>query len=272
MILESTSNYIEQEKIFHGFIPRIMWTRFDLLISDVDSAQGENIWSQVVAELQRLDKMLNRFDSTSEVSRLNQKAIRNAFQVSNEFWNILMECKKYFQLTNGIFDVTLKDFSQINFHIDSQSISFETSDISLDFGGYAKGYALEKIKNILQKEKIQNAFVDFGNSSILALGTHPYGDSWKVSIENPFEPGSILDEFSLEDSTLTTSGNTPNYTNHIVNPISASGVVGNKCVCIITDNACDGEVLSTTLMAAPPDEKQKIMTNFEVENVVEYNL
>ena len=272
MTLESTSNYIEQEKIFHGFIPRIMWTRFDLLISDVDSTQGENIWSQVVAELQRLDKMLNRFDSTSEVSRLNQKATRNAFQVSDEFWNILLECKKYFQLTNGMFDITLKDFSQINFHIDSQSISFETSDISLDFGGYAKGYALEKIKNILQKEKIQNAFVDFGNSSILALGTHPYGDSWKVSIENPFEPGSILDEFSLEDSTLTTSGNTPNYTNHIVNPISGSPIVGNKCVCIITENACDGEVLSTTLMAVSPVEKQKILTNFEVENVVEYNL
>ena len=271
-MLEPNSQYIVEEKIFHGFIPRIMWTRFDMLISDVSSIQGENIWSQVIAELHRLDKMLNRFDATSEVSRLNQKAFEKAFRVSDEFWNILLECKKYFQLTNGMFDITLKDFSQLNFHIDSQSISFETSDLSLDFGGYAKGYALEKIKNILQKERIQNAFIDFGNSSILALGTHPYGNSWKVSIENPFERGNVLDEFSLKNSTLTTSGNTPNYTAHILNPIHGNTVDKSKCVCIITENACDGEVLSTALIAASADEKQKIIAKFDAEKIVEYNL
>ncbi len=270
-MLETTSRYIEEEKLFHGFIPRIMGTRFDVLLSDVDLGTGNKCWSQIVNELQRLEKMMNRFDPTSEVSRLNVNASKTPTTVSNELWFILQECKKYHQLTNGLFDITLSDFHNIEFHTNIQSVSF-TKGISLDFGGFAKGYALEKIKEILRNENVENAFIDFGNSSILAIGKHPYGDSWKASVVNPFIPGNILKEFALKNSSLTTSGNTPSYTGHIINPASGKQCITKKCVCIVTNNASEGEVLSTALMVAHEEEKQEIIKNFKTEQIIEFNL
>lgn len=271
-MLNTTSKYIANERIFHGYVPYIMGTRFDILLADVSSELGESCWTQVVAELQRLDKILNRFDPTSEVARLNQSAFEKPFEASVELWSILKECEKYHQMTNGVFDVTLKDFGLIRFHPKTDSISFKTPSVSLDFGGYAKGYALEKIKQILKSKKIENAFIDFGNSSIMGLGRHPYGDSWKISIENPFNIGEVLGEFTLSNTTLTTSGNTPGYTAHIINPFSGIRNEEKKCVCLITRDACEGEVLSTVLIAASMSEKQEIIAKFDPERVVEYNL
>lgn len=271
-MLEVTSQYIVGERIFYGQVLRVMGTRFEMLIANVDTEKGERCWALTTTELQRLDKMLNRFDTTSEVSRANKRAFINPFVVSNEFWSILKDCEKYYKLTNGFFDVTLRDFSQLKFFPENQSISFLIPNLSLDFGGYAKGYALEKIRQILKNEKIEHAFINFGNSSILALGRHPYGDSWKVNVENPFLAGEVLGEFTLNDSILTTSGNSPGYTEHIINPISGKRNKERKCVCVVTQNACDGEVLSTSLIASTFDEKHKIIANFNVEKLAEYNL
>lgn len=271
-MFEATFQYIAEERIFYGQVSRVMGTRFEMLIAGVDAEKGERCWALVITELQRLDKMLNRFDTTSEVSRVNKRASREPFVVSDEFWSILKECEKYHQMSYGVFDVTLSNFSQLKFHPKTNSISFLVSDLLLDFGGYAKGYALEKIRKILKNESIKHAFVNFGNSSVMALGKHPYGNSWKVNIENPFLAGDVLNEFILNDTTLTTSGNTPDYSAHIINPISQKRVNERKCVCIVTDNACDGEVLSTALVASPFDEKQKIIDNFNADKIIEYNL
>ncbi len=59
----------------------------------------------------------------------------------------------------------------------------------------SKGYALETIKSILNECVIENALINMGNSSVLALGNHPVGTGWKVN--------NIL----LHNECLTTSGN-----------------------------------------------------------------
>lgn len=243
-----------------------------MLLTGVDEKRGSNIWERVGSELVRLDKMLNRFDPASEVSRVNRSAAETKVEVSNDFWTILKDCGKYHRLTNKLFDVTLSDFSKINFYPESRSVSFESSEISLDFGGYAKGYALEKIKTLLHQEGIQNALINFGNSSILGLGHHPYGDCWQVSIENPFKAGETLGVFELKNQALNTSGNTPIYAKHIINPLTRKFSSERKCICVITVNACDGEVLTTALFTADTHEKQKILSKFDVEKFKEYNL
>ena len=63
--------------------------------------------------------------------------------------SILQLCSYYYETTSHLFDITLKDFSQIQLHEHSY-ISFTSPDISLDFGGFAKGYALKKIRKFKQ--------------------------------------------------------------------------------------------------------------------------
>ena len=53
--------------MFHGSIPRIMGTRFDLLISELSKEKALLVWNKIVIELERLHKMINRFDAKNKI-------------------------------------------------------------------------------------------------------------------------------------------------------------------------------------------------------------
>lgn len=268
----SSEEYYDSSEMFHGSLSDIMGTRFDLVLIGKDKKQAIEVWNQIANELTRLHKMLNRFDHMSEISYINQNAFNSPIKLSQELWNILKDCEMYHSKTLGLFDITLQDFSLINFHSKDQSISLLKENIYLDLGGYAKGYAIEKILSILNNYDVKNCFVDFGNSAIFGLGNHPYGDSWKVSIENPYKTGEILNEFSLRNAALSTSGNTPGYTAHIVNPLDGSKNKDKKVICIQSTNPLDAEVLTTALMIANTHQREKILNHFETQQVIEFNL
>ena len=246
--------------MFHGFIPHVMGTRLDILMIHSNLPLLNMLWAHITDELERLDKMLNRFDATSEVSKLNSHTQQDSVSVSAELEDILRSCQYYYEKTLHLFDITLNDFSQIQIH-GNHHISFSNFSVTLDFGGFAKGYALKKIQEILLRGNIENAFVDFGNSSIMGIGHHPYGDCWKVSLQNPYTQ-QTLDEFCLTDNTLSTSGNTEQYTGHIINPLTGIYNEQKKVTSTLSDNPQDAEILSTDWMIAD-DQREQINENFK---------
>lgn len=258
--------------MFHGSLSRIMGTRFDVLILGVEKEHSTNIWELFQQELEYLDHMLNRFDPNSEVSRINHEAGTKPVPVSQEMWEILQDCRNYYEKTFGLFDITLTDFLQVVFNEEEHAVQFLQPNLSFDFGGYAKGYAMKKLLNILKTNNVENSFVDFGQSAIFALGHHPYGDTWKVSIENPFQKGQILEEIALRDSALSTSGNTPNYSGHIINPLNRRFNRERRLICVESDNPVDAEVLTTVLIAAEPHQKEKLLTQFDTKQILDFNL
>ncbi len=270
-IEEGKFSYLESSQLFHGSLMNIMGTRFDILIIGKNKIYSESVWYRIESELKRLDNLLNRFDKFSEISNINSNATSIPVKVTDEMWHILNNCKYYHQLTLGLFDVTLKDFKLINFSESSKSVSYTNSEIKIDFGGYGKGYALKKIKSILDEAEIECSYIDFGNSSILGIGHHPFGSAWKVTIENPYNH-KIIDELSLKDTALSISGNTPAYHGHIVSPKYGQSICEHKMVSVISDDPLDVEVLSTALMIADDKEKEQIKANFNVNNVKEYRL
>lgn len=249
-----------------------MGTRFDILIIDQDRVKSQDIWHDIVFELQRLDLLFNRFDTTSETSKINREAALTPVPVSPEMWSILQNCQMYYTRTLKLFDITLNDFSTVELIENNHSIFFPKKDISLDFGGYAKGYALAKLRDVVLQSEVQHCFMDFGNSSILGIGHHPYGDAWKVSFENPYKQDVVLDEISLKDMSLSVSGNTPSYTGHIVRPDSGESIKGHKAISIISEDPLDAEVLSTVFMIATNEEKNQISGNFTIQKIAEYSL
>ncbi|HBG42066.1 MAG TPA: FAD:protein FMN transferase [Porphyromonadaceae bacterium] len=271
-MISSYSHYYESSETFHGSLQGIMGTRFDVVMTGCDELKGQSVWDIIVLELKRLDGMLNRFDPKSELSRLNQQAVGNPVSVSPEMWTVLTGCKRYHALTLGLFDITLKDFSLVSFDEISHSILLPSEKFAFDLGGYAKGYAMEKMKTILRENAIENAFIDFGNSSIVGLGHHPYGDCWKVSIENPFRKEEILGEVSLINQDISTSGNTPLYSNHIIHPFTGEYSDAKKLVSVVANNSIQAEVLTTTLMIATNEQKEAITPAFDIEKITSYDI
>jgi thiamine biosynthesis lipoprotein len=242
-----------------------MGTRLDVLLFGDDRQLSEDVWNDAETELRRLEKMLNRFDHESEVAKVNIDAQFSSVRLSDELWGILLDCRRYYELTDGYFDITLSDFGKIVFMEESRSILLDKYGLMLDFGGYAKGYALKCVHKRFAGAGIERALVNFGNSAVLTLGTHPYGDSWPVCIENPYD-GTISTKIDLCNTSMSVSGNTPSNPEHIVNTKTSEIVRGNRMVAVVSDNPVDAEVLTTAWIASGDEWEPDWMERFELKN------
>ena len=246
-------------------LPNLMGTRLDVLLFGDYRQQLETVWDSVETELWRMEKMLNRFDKNSEVADVNHKAQFSSVQLSDELWSIVKDCHRYYELTDGCFDITLSDFSKVVMMEESRSISFDKYGLTLDFGGYAKGYALRYARQCFNEAGITRALVNFGNSSVLAIGAHPYGDSWPIGIENP-STGAVMTTINLCDTSMSVSGNTPSNKQHIVNKDTSGFVEGDIMVAAVCDDPVDAEVLTTAWIASGKDEIPDWVDKFNLKN------
>ena len=168
-------NYYRKSNLFHGSLMNVMGTRLDVLMTGDESGLSD-VWEQIVAETERLYRKFDRFDPASEISQINREATARPTELSDEFWDILVDAGKHHRNTLGFFDITLRDFNMVLLDEARRTVAFAEKGISIDLGGYAKGYALEKMREILSEAGVTQALVNFGNSSVLALGAHPtYG-------------------------------------------------------------------------------------------------
>ena len=73
-----------------------------------------------------------------------------------------------------------------NIKIINNILSSTNKFVKVDMGGYAKGYALDQAKNILEQYSIKNALINIGGN-ILALGMQGHKE-WVVGIQDPRNP------------------------------------------------------------------------------------
>jgi thiamine biosynthesis lipoprotein len=130
-------------------------------------------------------------------------------------------------------------------------------------GGFAKGFALEQIVNMARQSGATSALLNFGNSSIAAIGHHLYGEWWSVGVENVVQRGVVAYEVKLCDSVMSVSGRTPSGEYHIVNPHTGAKVAQDELIVVEGRSPLVAEILSTALYAAPKPERGVILRQFE---------
>ena len=261
------SEYIDQIRTFSGTMPRVMGTRLDLIVCDVDNYEAHRIWDSICGDLEMLDGILDRFNPSSEVSEINASVPLNYVPVSNELSEILRLCERYSYMTEGLFDISYGSPNPFEFNEDSL-LSLQGG--MLDFGGFAKGYAVKRCKERLESAGMKNALLNFGNSTILGLGKHPFGESWSIDVVSPFS-GKSISTILLKDCTLSTSGNTPKYESHIVNPKTGERKNGKGMVCVVSPDPLDAEILSTSASLANEAELAMLKNNFPNSTISIFN-
>ena len=259
------AEYDSRTRTLAGTVPLVMGTKLSALIVGAEENTARSAWSRSVSLAGALESMLNRFDASSEVSLLNSGCDSGPRPVSSALAEILLACKAYRDRTSGLFDITKGG--------GSYTVSRGSADMhgtTADFGGIAKGWFLRGCRQILQDAGIKDAFICFGNSSILAMGHHPYGDCWKVSVVDPFS-GKALTERDLRDISMSVSGNRPGYESHIIDPSTHKGIPGRKVTVALAPDPADAEVLSTVAMLATGEELETITLRFDEADVKTYN-
>jgi thiamine biosynthesis lipoprotein len=78
--------------------------------------------------------------------------------------------------------------------------------------------------------------------------------------------------FTLRDATLSTSGNTPSYSGHIVNPLTGEPIEQRMMAAVVAKDALEAEVMSTAMMVATDEQMQRIVAERDDIRVKRYNL
>lgn len=129
---------------------------------------------------------------------------------------ILQLCEVFRKSTGGYFDIAAFSGCRTvpTYRLDpaTRCVTLCGADVVLDAGGFGKGYALDRVRKLLAASGVANALVNFGDSSVTTLGSHPFGDCWKVAARTG---GG---EFRLKGSSLSLSGLRPDGRAHIVDP------------------------------------------------------
>jgi len=165
-----------------------MHTRIDLIMHTSDKTIDlTGIAEKAEKETGRIETFANRFDEHSELSHINQNAFTQAVPVSKELFTMLTRCQQFHRQSLGYFDISINSANKLTegmkyleVDTEAQSVRFQHEDLKLDLSGYLKGYALGKVVGLLKPGGIGNALINFGNSSVYALGNHPFGKGWKI--------------------------------------------------------------------------------------------
>lgn len=267
--MEQSVEYIAEQRAFYVLVPNIMGTRFEMIFYGKSAEEAQRLWEQIAHQLEKWHTMLNRFDTQSEVGLINSCKETLPHTISPEMKRILSLSRRYWEKTERLFDITRHDMELVEFG--GGILRKLSEEVVLDFGGFAKGYALQEIGLTLRAEGIGRAIVDFGRSTIMAINTEAEDEGWQIALPSPYD-GRELERLTLRNATLSTSGNTPSYSGHIINPLTEKPIEQRMMCAVVSKDALEAEVLSTTLMIATEEQQERILSRFENVKAKRYNL
>jgi len=228
--------------------------------------------------LRDINQQMSTYIPSSEISTFNKSESTDWFLISEDFGKVLKRSFKYYDLSNGQYDITImplvnlwgfgpdifesppsetmidsvKAFiGQDLIEVDGQQIRKKDSRVQIDLSSIAKGYAVDKIFNSLNE--YEDLFIEIGGE----IRTKSKSKDWKIGINTPsitnFENDIEL-VISLNNLSIATSCNYRNFYiiddklyHHEINPKTGYPISSNLgSVSIISAQSClDADALST---------------------------
>lgn len=215
------------------------------------------------AEAKRLDGIFSDYDPDSEARRLADAEPNRWYAASPELVEVSRSARTLASLTDGAFDISVGPLTHLwrktmrfkrapdatrvadaiarvgndRWDVRDGEICFRQAGMRLDYGGIAKGYALDRMASVLREHGIDSYLIDAGGD--LICGQPPTGrDGWRIEIERPSDrmnataaPRRKPLVLTLANRAVATSGATYQSVtldgvrySHIVDPRTGYGV------------------------------------------------
>ena len=256
----------------------VFGTRVEILVADADEKQARSAVAAVLSEFDRLHRTYHAWQP-SELTELNA-ALSNgkARHVSHEMAFLLSDAQRFSALGEGLFDpgigwliqrwgfqsddfkavlpspAVLADWRQhragiADLQLDGETVSNPSRIVSIDLGGYLKGYALDRAAAILGELGIKNALINIGGN-ILALGDK-HSEPWRVGIQHPRRPEPLATLELRSGEAIGTSGDYQRYFeldgkrySHLLDPRSGEPVDHTQALTVLISPRANSGTLS----------------------------
>ena len=254
-----------------------MGSVFSVALYGTDRAAMEASADAALSEARRLDALLSNYKPDSEWSRVNHEAGARPLKISTELFDLLAACLEYSRQSAGAFDITVGPLMRVwgffrgsghlpppaevsaaldgvgyrHVHLDAAAhmVWFDRRGVEMDPGGIGKGYAVDRMVEILKARGVRIALVAGSGSSIYGLGAPPDEPrGWAADIRDRKDPNKSAAQVFLKDMSLSTSGSYEKFFRaegrtyaHIMDPRTGYPAQGTASVSVVAPRTIDSE-------------------------------
>lgn len=210
---------------------RALGTHCSLLFRHRDDRTALTFAADALTWLGEFEAKFSRFRESSLVSRINAAAGREWVETDAEMERMLDLAEGVYHLSSGILDATmlpllrLWDWKKVHTSLPPPEAIKEALDLTgwskvqrrrgavflprsgmgLDFGGFGKEFAVDRLAQLAISRGIKDALIDLGRD-IYALGGNGVHPFWHVGLEEARQPGQCGRGIALSDRAVSASG------------------------------------------------------------------
>ena len=261
----------------------VMGTMASVQFWEEDQNRSREAAGAVRRVFQEVNDRFSNYQPESELSRLNAGAAVAPFACSDEMWDLLQHARLGYALSDKAFDVSvaplvalwgiyrkelktpptpaaieaarrLVGLDKVEFDDARKTVRFTVPGMALDFGGIAKGYAVDLAADALRQQGIRRGIIDLGGNIYCFPEPPPDRDCYRIAVRDPrapFPETRTLGYVALTDLAIGTSGDYERFVEadgkrygHILDPRTGLPVAGMASVTIIARRAVVTEYLS----------------------------
>jgi thiamine biosynthesis lipoprotein len=193
-----------------------------------DQVDAELLKRELEAEMNRVEFSLSHWRASSATSDFNQLESTQPFGITPELAELAELGLGLSRATDGGYDLTVAPLTSLwgygpagqrptpspdqiraalayvgwkKLTLDKANLTLAKSHekLSLDLGSLLQGYAADRASQILRREGLEEFMIEVGGE-VLAAGT------WRVGLEDPFQPRMTMETVVLTDRAFSVSG------------------------------------------------------------------
>ncbi len=262
------------------FSHEAMATTFEVFILHEDGHYARQAAQAAFDRLDELEQVLSRYIENSDISRINNLVVGQSLGIGLDTFECLQISCRINAETNGAFDITVGSLMSCWLNPDKSlrvpskeelnlarqrigmgllklnesqyTVEVFRKGIQIDLGGIGKGYAIDKMVELLSDWSIDVALIHGGYSTAFGIGSPRGTKGWPVTLSNPRDLKQTLGALFLENQALSGSG--VQKGRHIIDPRKAQPVEGRCAAWACACDAATADALSTAFMVMSPDE------------------
>jgi len=248
-----------------------MATVFEILIHEQDQSYARQAAWAGFSLLEQLEGELSRYLNNSDISRINRAPAGAAVTVSSSVFECLEQCVQLYHQTGRTFDITAgaltrlwqrdknppsaKEIERAQASMGAHRLGLDpvnsqvivpAGGLSIDLGGFGKGFAVDRLSDLLREWELDCFLIHGGASSVYAENPPGAARGWPVTLSDPDRPDQTLARIFLNHRALGGSGLKKGR--HIVDPRTGYPVSRIRAAWAMAQDAATADALSTAFM------------------------